>query len=176
MRTFIALRLSSDFKRGLAEVSRQLSSIMPGRFLPRENYHVTLAFLGEVDEAGARCAMDALDEACADARPIRLVPAGLGHFGRVQDATLWLGLERDPALMELAEGVRRSLRAHGLSIDEKPYRPHVTIARRVRLSRGQLPALPFPAPVVAERAALYRSFLDSSGATYKELYGVDLSG
>ncbi|HIT50974.1 MAG TPA: RNA 2',3'-cyclic phosphodiesterase, partial [Candidatus Aveggerthella excrementigallinarum] len=51
MRVFIALELPDDFAADVAGLARQLSAEVDGRFLRRESYHLTLAFLGEVDEA-----------------------------------------------------------------------------------------------------------------------------
>ena len=92
MRTFVALDLPPDFADGVAGLARQLSAAVEGHFLPRSTYHLTLAFLGEVDEAQAARAADALDAACANTAPVVLASDGLGKFGRASDATLWLGV------------------------------------------------------------------------------------
>ena len=173
MRTFIALDVPSAFEDELAGVSRQLASVVEGRFLNRSTYHVTLAFLGDVDEAEARLAMDALDAACDGMEAPALSPTGLGTFGRPHDATLWLGLATQPALMDLAERVRAELHERGISFDSKAFRPHITLARRTRIPRGRLPELLFPAPAVAPSVTLYKSILDQTGATYKALYRID---
>ena len=174
MRAFIALDLPEEFAGELADLARQLSPAVRGRYLPRGNYHVTLAFLGEVGEVAARDAVAALDAACAGAGPVALRPAGLGHFGRPRDATLWLGLEPVAELTELAAAVRDELSAAGLAHDAKEFRPHITIARRVQLPRGPLPGLVFPQAAEARAATLYKSVLGSDGATYKPLYTVEL--
>ena len=174
MRTFIALEPPAAFADEAAGVARTLSRAVEGRFLPRESYHLTLAFLGEVDDAGAARAMDALDEACAGRGPVPLRPEGLGKFGRASDATLWLGIADDPALTGLAAAVRDALAARGLPFDEHPFRPHLTLARRARIPRAALPPLAFPAPAVATRVALLKSILSREGAEYKPLSVVSL--
>ena len=65
MRTFIALDLPPDFADDAAALARRLSASMEGRFLKRDTYHLTLAFLGDVDEAQLAAATDALEAACA---------------------------------------------------------------------------------------------------------------
>ncbi len=60
------------------------------------------------------------------------------------------------------------------AFDEKPFRPHVTLARRVRFQRETLPALPFPAPAMASRVTLFKSTLTKDGALYKPLYTMEL--
>lgn len=174
MRTFIALELPEEFVGELAQTARVLSSSVEGRFMPRSNYHVTLAFLGEIHESEVRLVMDAIDEACQGIGAVGLSCNGLGTFGRASDATLWLGLDPDQGLSELAVSVRAKLAARGAAFDDKPFRPHITLARRARIPRGILPELPFPAPVAASRVTLFRSVLSKDGATYKPIYTVDL--
>lgn len=174
MRVFIALELPDEFRGEVAAVSRTLAQRCRGRFVPYQNLHVTLAFLGEVGEAQSREAIAALEEACAGAGPVPLEPDGLGKFGRSSDATLWLGLHQTPQLDELAERVRGSLTSHGLPYDQKTFLAHITLARRVRLPRKVLPELPFPQPAEARRVTLFKSTLDSTGATYKPLHTVTL--
>lgn len=113
MRTFIALDLPNELIEQVADLSRQLSSMVRGRFVARSTYHVTLAFLGEIGEAEARRVMDVLDTACAHAAAIRLVPDGLGIYGKPVDATLLLKLAQGRDLMNLAMAVREELRARG---------------------------------------------------------------
>ena len=174
MRTFIALELPDLFEDEVASLVRQLSDAVAGRFMRRETYHVTLAFLGDVDEMGARAAMAALDAACAGAAPVELVPVGLGTFGRPRDATLWLGLRSTPEITGLAEAVRVELDARGCSYDRKAFRPHITLARRARLPEGALPGLAFPLPATARRVTLFKSTLTQEGARYKPLHTVEL--
>ncbi len=174
MRAFIALELPEMFVDEVAGMARALGGVVEGRFVPRENYHITIAFLGDVDDATARQAMNVLDEACAGAVPVRLVADGLGKFGRASDATLWLGIVEDAGLMELAAAVRESLAARGISFDPKPFKPHITLARRARIPKTSLPSVPFPESAFAMRATLFKSALDKQGAVYKPLYTVEL--
>lgn len=174
MRTFIALDLPSQFADDVAALARVLSDAMDGRFLARDTYHLTLAFLGDIDDAETARAMDALDEAVdalhdSDA-PLLLSPDGLGKFGRPQDATLWLGIAKTPALEALATNLREALRVRDLPFDDKAFLPHITLGRRVRIPKGKLPALAFPLPAEAPSVTLYKSTLSREGATYKPLY------
>lgn len=174
MRAFIALELPELFEDEVAALARQLRDAVEGRFMRRETYHVTLAFLGEIDEALARGAMEALDEACETVAPVPLVTDGLGTFGKPHDATLWLGLCGGDGLASLASAMRAALDARGISYDRKAFRAHITLARRARLPKGELPALVFPAPATATRVTLFKSELAPEGATYKPLYTVEL--
>ena len=174
MRAFIAVELPEAFADEVADLSRQLEAVCEGRFVSTENHHLTLAFLGEVGEAETRSAMAALDKACVGTGPVELRACGLGTFGHARDATLWLGIEKDPQLMDLAARVRGELAARGLAYDEKDFLPHVTLARRARMPRGVLPDLAFPLPDEATCVTLFRSILEPDGARYKPLYTVEL--
>lgn len=174
MRTFIAIELPEAVKDEIAATARSLSTVVKGRFLSRETYHLTLAFLGDTSEAETRRAMDALDTACAGAIEVPLQFAGLGTFGRLSDATLWLGLENAPELSALAAKLRECLQSESLTFDEKPFKPHITIARRAALPKGALPPVPFPQPSLASKVTLFKSTLSPEGAEYKPLYTVAL--
>ena len=174
MRAFIALELPEAFADEVAALSRQLAAVCDGRFVADENHHLTLAFLGEVDEAGARAAMNALEAACTGVGPVELAAEGLGTFGRGRATTLWLGIRRSEELDLLARRVREELAARGLAYDEKDFLPHVTLARRARVPRGELEDLAFPLPDEARDVTLFRSILESDGARYKPLCSVEL--
>lgn len=177
MRAFIALELPPRFADEVAEIARQLALTVDGRFMPRENHHLTLAFLGDICEAGASTAVAVVEKACAQADgPIPLRCVGLGSFGKPSDATLWLGVDADPALLDLVQSVRSGLDATGITYDTKPFKPHITLARRTRLPRGtSLPALPFPNTDRADTVTLFKSTLSSEGACYKPLFSAVLA-
>lgn len=174
MRTFVALELPEAFADEVAALARQLATTCEGRFVPAGNHHLTLAFLGELDEASMRLAMAALDEACVGVGPIELDATGLGAFGRGQATALWLGIRRTDALDLLANRLRVALAARDLAFDEKPFLPHVTLARHARLPRGALGDLAFPRSDEASCVTLFKSVLKPDGARYKPLYSVTL--
>ena len=146
MRAFIALELPADFADDTAAAARRLSASLEGRFLDRSTYHLTLAFLGDIDDAEASRAMDALDVACAGSAPVSLAP----------------------------DGVREELTARDVPFDPKPFRPHITLGRRVRIPKKPLPPLAFPLPAHARTVTLFKSTLSRDGAEYKPLYTVEL--
>jgi len=120
MRLFIAVfpppEAITDLKAAMSTLDVKLSD--PGR------WHLTLAFLGEVPDAGP--AIAALTE--AELNPVGpLEVRGGGKFGEV----LWAGVEGDlAALTRLTRSIRRSLRAKRVPPDDKKFRPHLTLARR----------------------------------------------
>ena len=175
MRAFIALELPDAFCSETADLARLLGEHINGRFMKRDTYHLTLAFLGDIDDTAKGLAMDAMDVACEGVPPILLASDGLGKFGRASDATLWLGVRTDEGLEKLASRLRSELQARAVSFDPKPFKAHITLARRVRIPRGALPELPFPLDDTATHVTLFKSELSHEGAIYKPLYTYDLA-
>ena len=173
MRTFIALALPEEMAAETAACARWLDAHVDARVVAPENHHLTLAFMGELDECGAQAAADALDEACQGRPPVLLEPLGLATFGRGKERTLVLELAANPELTALAAAVRSALSEHWVSYDEKRFVPHITLARRARLAQD-LGLISLPAPAWADRASLMKSTLTSDGPLYKELYSVTL--
>jgi 2'-5' RNA ligase len=113
------------------------------RLAARPLWHVTVAFLGDVDEERQDAAAAAVERAAVETDGLpTLRLAGGGTFGRGNFTTLWVGLAGDVAgLQSLAGTVRAKLRRTHLPYDRKPFRPHLTIARPgQRLPRDQINA------------------------------------
>jgi 2'-5' RNA ligase len=102
---------------------------------PIEHWHVTVAFLGEVDDDRLPDVAEALAEALASWRVERaalptLRLSGGGRFGQGSSTILWAGLHGDVAsLTSLASAVSTQLKRAGLPTDPKPFRPHLTLGR-----------------------------------------------
>jgi 2'-5' RNA ligase len=138
MRLFIAAypppAACADLAERLAglRVARAAERGVDTRLARRETWHVTLAFLGEVEDERAAGATVALERAAAAWRadPPVLRLAGGGRFGRGKFTILWVGVggDREP-LVRLHRLVRRELKHARLPYDDRPFKPHLTIAR-----------------------------------------------
>lgn len=125
IRLFVALALPTSLRQSLAA----LSGGLPGaRWTPPENLHLTLRFIGEVDEITA----DDIDEnlRCVRAAAFLLEIGGLGTFGAGRRGYhLWVGAKRSPALMHLQEKIESAVvRADGTA-ERRRFQPHITLAR-----------------------------------------------
>jgi RNA 2',3'-cyclic 3'-phosphodiesterase len=112
------------------------------RRTPRERWHLTVAFLGDVEEERVSDVEVALDKVVAPPPELRL--AGGGRFGRGRFTIVWTGV--DGPVAPLAQAVRRQLKRARVPYDRKPFRPHLTLAR----PGGRLT----PAELAADLAAL----------------------
>jgi 2'-5' RNA ligase len=127
MRLFVALVPPAD---ALAELAAAVDALRatPGlRWTRPEQWHVTLAFLAEVDDRTRAALTPRLERVAHRHPPPTLALAGGGRFGR---QVLWTRVDGDSAaLRRLADAVRAAARRCGLPIDARPYRPHLTLAR-----------------------------------------------
>lgn len=113
----------------VAAVDDTMSGLdVPGRRVPPENWHVTLRFVGQIDQVAYERWLSSLDARVA-AGKLRMALGGLGAFPRPPKATvLWIGVEGD-RVADLAADVDDAAVAAGLEAEERPYRPHLTLAR-----------------------------------------------
>ena len=102
---------------------------MPGaRWADPEQIHLTLRFIGEVDELVFRDVLDSLDDVRSE--PFPLVLRGVGHFPpRGEPRVLWVGVEKSAPLFELQRRVERAVARAGVAPDGRKFSPHVTLAR-----------------------------------------------
>ena len=174
MRLFIAAELPTEMREALAETSALLRERVRGRFVAPDSFHVTIAFLGDVDPWRIDDICDAIDEGCEGIPVARAAFGGLGSFGRRAAATLWQGFSDTGRLPELAKGIRRALHARSFEFDEKKFLAHVTLMRAADLRSGTLPS-PCAASGEIERVTLFHSDLSGSRPVYEPLHTVELA-
>ncbi|MFJ9080350.1 RNA 2',3'-cyclic phosphodiesterase [Streptomyces sp. NPDC102278] len=131
VRVFIALAPPDDAKDELArELGPAYEAYPRMRWNRIEDWHITLAFLGELPVATVPLLRAPLAGLAAARRPVRLAMRGGGHF---DERVLWSGIEGDlDGLHRLAGEVRGVVRECGVDFEERPLRPHLTLARSRR--------------------------------------------
>jgi 2'-5' RNA ligase len=125
MRLFVGIELAWTVRERLA----LLAGGVPGaRWVPPENFHLTLRFIGEVPGHRAEEIYHAL--AALHAPRFELSLAGVGTFSKGgREVALWVGVERNPRLEHLQSKVETALRRAGLEPERRRFAPHVTLAR-----------------------------------------------
>jgi 2'-5' RNA ligase len=132
VRLFVAVQPPPDVLAGVAAAVDALRPERPQlRWARPDQCHLTLAFLGEVAEEAVPDLERRLERAAARRTGFRLRLAGAGTFGPAARArVLWLGVGGDrEALVRLAAGCAAAARRTGVSVEERRYRPHLTILR-----------------------------------------------
>ncbi|WP_405708217.1 MULTISPECIES: RNA 2',3'-cyclic phosphodiesterase [unclassified Streptomyces] len=137
VRLFIALAPPDDAKDELARELRPAYGTHPQmRWNRIEDWHITLAFLGELPVETVPLLRPPLAGLAADHRPLRLALRGNGNF---DDRVLWSGIDGDlDGLYALAADVRTAVRNCGVAFEERPLRPHLTLARARRGDRSSV--------------------------------------
>ena len=124
MRLFVAILFGEDFKNALAAYQSDLMAWGKASWSRRENFHLTLAFIGERDSADdVIAALDRVEHKSFEAEL-----AGRVRFGAIRCAGIADGGES----RLLAEKVRRALDRAGIPYDRRPMKPHITLARQFR--------------------------------------------
>lgn len=180
MRAFVAIRLPAPLREELAGYAAGAVTGLDGRALPAANLHVTVHFLGAVEDADADPLLDALRAVCAAGAPfaLRVAEAALAPPSRPR--MIWARLEAPEALAGLARAVASA--AEPFAPRARPPRtgkPHVTLARLRRPPRRgtKLPPLAAAgAEVAVDGVALVRSELGRGGARYTTLGELPLGG
>ncbi|EHM02887.1 2'-5' RNA ligase [Acetobacteraceae bacterium AT-5844] len=134
VRLFVALPIGEGLREQLSALA---GGITGAKWVPPENYHLTLRFIGEVENHLA----DELDEALATirAKPFELTLKGLNVFekaGRIH--SLYVGVERCERLLHLQSKVETALQRAGLPPERKKFAPHVTLARTEKAAPDKL--------------------------------------
>ena len=169
MRLFVALDLPPETRRHLSALSG--AGIAGARWVPPENYHLTLRFIGETPGHVA----EEIDHALAALRVpgFILKLAGVGTFargGRV--SALWAGVVRNPDLERLRAKIETTLQRCGLEPERRKFQPHVTLARLDNAPEEKVAAYVathslFRAdPVAVEHFTLFSSRLGKDQAVY----------
>jgi 2'-5' RNA ligase len=165
LRLFVAIDLPPELKLSLST----LCGGLPGaRWVDAGNYHVTLRFIGEVDE-GLASDID-LVLARIKAPRFSLTLAGIGSFGRRQ---LWVGVARDESLIHLRDKIESALVRLSLEPEGRRFTPHVSLARLKgaddRLEAFlQAHALYRAAPFPISHFSLVASYLTRAGPVYED--------
>ncbi len=186
-RTFIAVNLSDAAHVTLRRTLRRVGRALPGvRLVNPDDLHLTLAFLGEIDDAALAAVVTLTQEVAQQTSPFTLTLDKLGIFGQPHaPRVVWVGVGGDlRRLAALQQRLAESLEALGFPRESRPYAPHLTLARITRplaaTSLAQLTALLAEAPrhptrwPVAE-VRVMRSDPNAKGARYAALSVAPLS-
>ncbi len=136
-RLFVAVNLPEAERSGIHRaVSPLRASDLPVRWVPANNLHVTLAFLGDVEEERIGRISEALLRVGREHAPFTLDLRGLGAFPNLRrPRVLWIGAEGGPALRAVQRGVAAALKPLGFAPDDRVFHPHVTVGRAQKHAR-----------------------------------------
>ena len=130
MRLFIAVNFNESIKINLSDIMERLKPYaVQGNFTPTENLHLTLVFLGEVEPDRVDKITMAMEEVVTKSFLLKF--SGFGHFRRDGGDIYWIGVEKNETLQDMQSQLTKLLIRAGFSIEERKFKPHLTIGRRI---------------------------------------------
>jgi len=169
LRLFLAIPLPGSVANRLATLEREAQG---ASWRTAEQYHLTLRFIGDVDEAVARDIDTELGRIFA--APFEIALQGVGSFGGREPTALWAGVSNSPALTRLAGACETAIQNAGLSPEPRRYKPHVTVAylhgtRDVEVAHFLADAAEFRTePFIVDHFCMYSSRATRAGSSYVE--------
>ena len=195
VRTFIAIELPAEIRSQLSIVIQQVQEacLAAGgeaarkaiRWVPAENIHLTLKFLGEVSVGNLQSLAGMLKGEAVHHAPFQIRIAEVGAFPNIRrPRVIWAGSEAPPTLNAIQHAIETETRALGYPSEDRPFSPHLTLGRisqnaspaeitaisqaLTRVKVGELGV------VQVKQIHLFRSDLHPTGAIYTSLYTFSL--
>ena len=185
IRTFVAIQLPEKVRNHCAGISHSLKNLgLKGSFPSPQSLHLTLKFLGNVEEQILPDLEAALNRSTRGVSPFSIRIGGLGTFpNRTRPRVVWMEVSLEPTLIRLHQNLEKNLAALGFGPQRRVFQPHLTLVRLKSLR--QLKALVqflgtanrdskrvrFKVPAFH----LYRSVLRPQGAEHTSLFSVSLT-
>lgn len=180
MRLFTAILFNKEIEDALNESASKLKSFSKsGTFTTKENFHLTVNFIGETKRLEeVKQAMNlAVDK--SEIHRFLLELRGVGRFKRREGDIYWVGVEKNEKLWRMQKQLVKELKELGFfDIDDMEYTPHITLGRRVRLRdmnqeilfEESIPSL----QMMVLRLSLMKSERINGRLVYTEIYHVNL--
>ena len=187
IRLFLAFELPEEIRGIIDEVSREAGKLpLEVRWVKVENIHLTIVFLGNVEESMVPRVEEVASLACIRSHPFDISLHGLGFFGNIRNPrVLWVGMNGDiKGMSRLRDDLQKGLAPFGIKKETRPFRPHLTLGRfkkgvgSIKHLKGlltQYKELTSPAGTLSQ-LALFRSDLTRDGAVYTRINRWSLGG
>ena len=188
IRTFIAIALPGSIQQKLDQVAHSLKNeqTQAVRWVTGKNIHLTLKFLGEVEDTKIEAINQAIKWASQNVHPFELSAGGVGTFPNLRrPRVIWVGVQAPADLGELAAAIDKGTQPLGFPGEDRPFSPHLTLGR---VSQN---ASPLEVQAIAQvlstarignlgtftvtQVTLFRSDLQLGGSVYTPLFTASLN-
>lgn len=188
IRAFIAIEMSSEIKQGLDELFAQLqgqTQDMPVRWVPVENIHLTLKFLGNVSPANIEVMKKILQAEASRHEEFEVSVGELGAFPSTRrPRVVWVKVQAPPELDALQRGIEDETSRLGYTREDRAFKPHLTLGRVSRNASAEKVShfsevlesqkVGYIGAMCVRSIHLYRSDLKPTGAEYTLLVDAPL--
>ncbi|WP_180954682.1 RNA 2',3'-cyclic phosphodiesterase [Bacillus sp. V5-8f] len=129
---FFALTLPDETKEYIYDMTEEIRTDFPfKKWLHKADYHITLAFLGNAVDDMRKKSMELVKKSLSDEGPFSLSVHRIATFGEQHSPRiLWTGVTGEERLFQIQQKVYDACLQAGFSLDKKPFKPHITIARK----------------------------------------------
>ncbi len=174
MRLFTAITIPEDVKHTLYSTSLLIKkNCSGGNFSRLENYHVTLVFLGEIENSRVNDVKKIINSAATCINPFTLSCLDVGHFNKGNKKILYYNVGEDTRrLSELQLTLYKSFFNVGMCREEKSYTPHITFARQVRIE--EIPKIQNNIMFKADKITLMHSTRVDGQLSYIPIFSANL--
>jgi 2'-5' RNA ligase len=188
LRAFIAVEIPPEIHQAIDKKTAPIRAALNTslvRWVPAENIHLTLKFLGDVSPSNLEMLEQMLSAEVCQHPSFEMEFGGLGAFpSPKRPRVIWIGIQAPPGLGALQHGIGAATATLGYPDEQRPFSPHLTIGRvkqnidqtgmhkiRAALEKTQVGAL---GTTRVESVYLFKSDLKPSGAEYTRLFSVPL--
>lgn len=142
MRGFIAIELDDAVRQVLCDIQNKFRNEgIKGNYSFAENLHLTVKFLGELDEVQYQGICELLKKIASNQKSFVLTLDSIGNFNKENRSIIWAGLKRSEYLLKIYHDVENELERIMPGKREKSYSPHITLVREAALPRGFIDSL-----------------------------------
>jgi len=183
MRCFIAIELSQETRGVLDKIQEELKQTIHGvKWVKPDNIHLTLKFIGNVEEETVDKIKEAMTQAASQTQPFKIKLSSAGAFPTPErPRVIWIGIEEGrKESTDIASSVEEKLIPLGIEKENRAFHPHLTLARVKFLKdkssvKNAFTSLKIPQiEMTAEKVTLFQSTLSREGAVYSVLHEADL--
>lgn len=161
MKLFIAIQLSDVIKKVLVACMHDLKKQgVEGNYVPAQNLHLTLVFIGEYDDP---MKVKNIIEG-VQVTPFRLGLSEKGNFGNL----LWIGVKGNQKLKTYVKNLRESLKEAGIPFDDDKFIPHITLIRKTVCKKAYQVHLS-KAEMTVKKVSLMKSEIKNGKVVYREI-------
>ena len=134
MRVFIGIEFPESIKEYLSYIQEiVINQSEKGNFIRKENFHLTLKFIGEEEPNEIEKIKESMDKVARYQNKFELYFNNMGYFPRRNMKIIWVGLKANEGLNQLYTNLEQTLEDKGFSKEERSFTPHITLGRQIIL-------------------------------------------
>lgn len=179
-RIFLAVEIEPYWHKKIAQIRPQLDALnLPDcRMIPGEKLHITIHFWADIDLAQIKTIIDCTQQTCDDFRAFTVALNDIVVFpSERKPRVIAVKIEQDGMLQALRRKLSEKYTVNGVSVEERTFKPHISIARFFKKIPLENPLLenPFdPEPMYVEQIVLFESTLGEHGSMYAPMARFEL--